>query len=163
MMSNGVLVRRAFVAAALAWCCTAVQAAEIDRPTPVNQRIYSADKVVVATARQVDSTWKSAPTGDQIIVTRVLLEVSETLKGSDQSAVWLEVPGGTLGGVTLRVSDEVVIQEGDRGVFFLNPAKAGIHSAVGKGEGLLRLDPNDTVTGTSIRLDDIRRVASQGR
>jgi hypothetical protein len=46
---------------------------------------------------------------------------------------------------------------------FLDPPKAGLHSLHGKSEGLLRLDQQDVVKGTNIRLDDIRRVAAQNR
>ncbi|MEQ1757842.1 MAG: hypothetical protein ABL986_05950 [Vicinamibacterales bacterium] len=162
MMSNR-MFSRLMMAAAFALCCSPLQAGELDRPTPVNERLRDSAAVVVATARQVDATWKPGPTGDQIIVTRVLLEVTETLKGDDQSSRWLDVPGGTLEGVTLKVSGELTVREGDRGVFFLDPANGGIHSAHGKAEALLRLDQQDTVKGTTIRLDDIRRIAAKSR
>lgn len=159
-MTNQTSAWRGAIAVAIAVSCTAGIRAADTHSTPVSERIQQSETVVVATARHVEATWKPGPSGDQIIVTRVLLEVAETLKGTSEPSRWLEVPGGTLGGVTLRVSDEAVVHEGDRGVFFLDPAQAGIHAPHGKAEALLRLDGRDMVKGTAIRLDDIRRVAA---
>lgn len=131
--------------------------------TPVSERVKSSDTVVVATARRVEPTWKQGPFGDQIIVSRVLLEVSETLKGIPEPSAWVEIPGGTLGGVTLRVSGGAMVQEGERGVFFLDAPKGGLRAAHGNAEGLLKLNAQDTVQGTDIHLEDIRRVAAQNR
>ncbi len=97
-----------------------------------------------------------------VIVSEILLEVEETLKGSPDRLVWLDLEGGTLGGITLRVSDLPEIKVGERGVFFLDRGSANFAPHL-RGQGILKLDPQNIVTGSSLRLDDIRRMARERR
>jgi hypothetical protein len=111
----------------------------------------------------VTSHWLDTPRGDHIIVTRMQLDVEETIKGSVDTAIFMEVPGGTADGVTLRVSGQPVLTEGDRAVFMLDAPQAGTHKPHGRGEGVLKLDSDNNVRGRSLKLDDVRRAARAGR
>ena len=46
----------------------------------LEERVSGADSVVVATARAVTAAWRENEHGDRLIVSRVLLEVDETIR-----------------------------------------------------------------------------------
>ena len=105
-------------------------AASNGRIATLDERIAGAQKVVVASARSVDAGWRENTYGDRLIVSRVLLDVEETLKGTASNGpIWMELEGGTLDGVTLRVSDLPDLQPGERAVFFLDQGDNGFSMA----------------------------------
>lgn len=122
----------------------------------LEQRGSGADRVVVATARSVTPEWRENVHGDRIIVSKVLLEIEENLKGSGPSSALLEIDGGTLDGLTLRVSGLHLLDVGERAVVFLDEAAGGVHLPYLRGQGILALDAQNFVRGSSLRLDDIR-------
>jgi len=124
----------------------------------VNERVAESQTVVVATATEITPRWAVNAHGDQLIVSRVRLRVEEALKGQAADVTDMEVEGGTLNGVTLRVSSFPEMRSGDRAVLFLD--KAGtVHVPHARGQGILKIDDNNIVKGSRISLDDIRRVA----
>ena len=129
------------------------------RPVPLDQRVQGSEVVVVATARSVTASWRENASGDRLIVSRYVLQVHETLKGRPAQAASLDLDGGTLDGFTLRVSSLPVLEPGERAVFFLNPGN-GAYQAHLRGQGILKLDDKDVVRGSSLTLDEIRRVAA---
>src|SRR6187397_2110492 len=72
---------------------------------PLADRARGAEHVVVGRVTSVTASWRQNDFGDRLIVSTVHVMVDETLKGSSQSAIDVEVEGGTIGGLTLRVSD----------------------------------------------------------
>jgi len=76
--------------------------------------------------------------------------------------VWLDLEGGTLGGLTLRVSSLPELKPGERAVFFLDSLTTGSHVPHGRGLGILKLDGTNHVQGSSLSLEDIRRSARAG-
>ena len=138
----------------------AVVAASSGRIATLDERIAGSQRVVVASTRTVDAVWKENKYGDRLIVSRVLLDVEETLKGSNTSdAIWMELEGGTVDGFTLRVSDLPSLQPGERAVFFLDQAENGFASPHLRGQGILKLRNDNVVEGSSLRLDVIRSLA----
>jgi len=131
----------------------AADSRQIDLPT----RTRGARKVVVAKAVSVTPTWRTTAHGDRLIVSEVALQVEETLKGTPASLMWLEVEGGTIDGVTLAVSSLTPMKMGDRAVFFLDETSSGLHLPHMKGMGIMRLDANDRIQGSSLRLEEVRR------
>jgi hypothetical protein len=75
----------------------------------------------------------------------------------------MDLEGGTLGGVTLRVSDLPEVKPGERAVFFLDEADNGVATPHLRGQGILKLEKDDVVTGSSLRLEDIRSSARARR
>jgi hypothetical protein len=127
-------------------------------------RVSGADTVVVAAARSVSASWRENEHGDRIIVSRFLLDVSESLKGVPARTMWVDVDGGTLDGFTLRVSGLHLPEVGERAVFILDPGDGGVRTLHRRGLGILPLDDRDNVRGTAINLSEIRtRVRGQGR
>lgn len=142
--------------------CVAVPAfatAASGRVASLNERIQGADSVVVATVTDVNANWKQNEHGDFLIVSRVGLQVEETLKGSANSAVAMDLEGGTVQGITLRVSDLPQLAPGEKAVFFLDKGAAGTRVPHLRGQGILKLDDAGLVKGSSLSVDDIRRSA----
>jgi hypothetical protein len=100
----------------------------------------------------------TGPFGDQLILTRALVRVEETLKGPSEETVSVTVEGGTIGDLTLRVSDMPSLRRGERAVFFLRQNPDG-HVPEGRGHGVLKLDGGDRVTDSELTLEDVRRRA----
>jgi len=132
------------------------------RPPGIAERLRGADQAIVATAADVMPTWQQNTHGDQLIVSQVLLKVEETLKGVPEDAVRIELEGGTLGGLTLHVSDLPEIKAGDRAVFFLDRHGASRVPHL-RGLGVLKLDSDNRVSGSSLHLDEIRQIARTAR
>jgi hypothetical protein len=141
-----------------------VGASSHGRIATLEERIEGSQKVVVASARSIEPRWRENTYGDRVIVSRILLDVEETLKGAAGSnAIWLDLEGGTLDGFTLRVSDLPEMKPGERAVFFLDETDSGVASPHLRGQGILKLEKDDVVTGSSLRLDDIRNVSRTRR
>jgi len=155
---------------ALAWCLPIAATIFLVSPltasgrkvVPLDERIKGSEQVIVARAERIDPTWTQNERGDRLIVSRVLLRVEETLKGTSESATWMEVEGGTLGGLTLHVSDLDDLEVGDRAVFMLDRPAAGLRKPHLRGQGILKLNDNNVVVGSNVRLDDVRRNAASG-
>jgi hypothetical protein len=137
---------------------TPVFAAE-DVPPGVSRLLDDAQVVVVGTAERSEPLWKENSRGDKVIVTRMLVRANEELKGSVDNAMWVDVEGGTIDGVTLRVSSAQILKAGDRAVLFLTRGADGTYMPQENGRGILKLDERDVVRGTTLGLDDIRQAA----
>jgi hypothetical protein len=146
--------------ALLAMCAaSSIAFASDGRPVPLPERVQGANIVVVATARSVKASWRDNAFGDRLIVSRYVLEVHETLKGNAPAVVSLDLEGGTLDGFTLHVSSLPMLEPGERAVFFLDAGNGAYQSHL-RGQGVLKLDDQDVVRGSSLTLDEIRRVAA---
>jgi len=152
--------RRTYAVAVLAVCAAAsIAFASDSRPVPLAERIQGAEVVVVATPTSVDPSWRENGLGDRLIVSRYVLQAHETLKGRRAQAMSLDLDGGTLDGMTLRVSSSPVLAPGERAVFFLDGGNGAYHAHL-KGQGILKLDDQDVVRGSSLTLGEIRRAAA---
>jgi hypothetical protein len=132
-------------------------------PVPLVERARGAERVVVGRVSAVNPTWRVNDYGDRLIVSVVRVTVDETLKGGPQSSVDVEIEGGTIGGLTLRVSDQEALAPGDRGVFYLARSARGTLVPHLRGQGFLRLDRTDRVPNSSLTLDEVRRTVAAGR
>ena len=130
-------------------------------PEDVASRARGAGKVVVARILDVRAQFESNQFGDRLIVSHAVLEVLETLKGAPEPVMNVAVEGGTVGDLTLRVSDLPSLEEGERAVFFLDATARGEHVPHGRGQGVaLKLDADDHVEGTQMSLSDVREHVS---
>jgi len=152
--------RHTCVVALLAvFAAASIASASDSRPVPLAERIQGAEVVVVATPTSVDASWRENGFGDRLIVSRYVLQVHETLKGRPAQAMPLDLDGGTLDGMTLRVSSSPALAPGERAVFFLDGGNGAYHAHL-KGQGILKLDDKDVVRGSSLTLGEIRRAAA---
>lgn len=149
------------VAAALI-CVSAVVFAQGNAPTDVPARARGAKQVVVGRIVDVQGQFQTNRFGDRLIVSNVLVEVSETLKGNPAPLLRLAVEGGTVGDLTLKVSDLPAVHSGDRAVFFLDEEAGGVHVPHDRGRGVLKLTDADQVEGTTLTLDAVRQQVRDG-
>jgi hypothetical protein len=133
-------------------------------PSDLKSAIRSADRVVVGTVVAVQPYWHENKWGDRLIVSRTWVRPTETLKGKPSAKdVPIAIEGGTLDGLTLVVSDLPAVSRGERGVFLLKREADGQFVPSGRSEGVLKLTPNNTVAGSNLRLEDVRRAAAAAR
>jgi len=134
-----------------------------DAPVPLVERTRGAERVVVGHVTAVSPLWQTNAFGDRLIVSIVSVAIDETLRGPVQQNVDVEVEGGTIGDLTLHVSDLESFAPGDRAVFYLARGPRGAFVPHLRGQGLLKLDRSDRVRGSTVSLADIRRAAGQSR
>lgn len=145
---------------ALLVVCAAVvtTSASSDRPMDVGAKAKGAEKVVVAVVEDVVPRFDVNEYGDRLIVSQAWVRVSETLKGKQQESVLpVDIEGGTIGDVTLNVSDMPVLHKGERAVFFLDAGKAGkANKPHGRGQGIVKVDSAGRVQGSNLTLNQLR-------
>ena len=129
-------------------------------PVPIEERARGAERVAVGRVTAVTPAWQVNEFGDRLIVSTVHLAVDEHLKGPAAATLDVEVEGGTIGDLTLHVSDQEPLAPGERAVFFLTRGPRGAFRPHLRGQGLLKLDSANRVPGSSLTLDDIRRAVA---
>jgi hypothetical protein len=138
-------------------CAALPLAAEVGPPSDIPTRAKGAQRVVVAHVLDVRAQFQTNRFGDQLIVSTAMLDVSETLKGDPVSVLQVEVEGGTVGDLTLKVSDLPVLARGERAVFFLDDASGGVMLPHERGRGILKLSQSDQIQNSAVTLAEIRR------
>ena len=152
-MKNAVLV------CVVAYALLANLSASMRTPVDIGTRARGASRIVVASVVDVQSTFGVSPHGDQLIVSNARLQIEETLKGPFADSLNLTVEGGTVGDLTLRVSDMPTLEAGERAVFFLDPTTtSGGYLPHLRGLGILKLDTTDRIRGANLTLADVRRM-----
>jgi hypothetical protein len=127
----------------------------------VGTQTLQSDRVVVARIADVVSRFQINQFGDQVIVSTARLDVLETWKGAPQSTVHVVVEGGTVGDLTLRVSDLPLLVTGDRALFFLNHRSDGNERPHDRGRSIMKLSRTNAVEGReNLRLDDLRQAVT---
>lgn len=129
-------------------------------PATVTELARGAARVVVATVGDVTAGWQTNEFGDQLIVSNVTLHVEEALKGGPAQALNMDLIGGTVGDITLEVSSLPRLSRGERGVFFLNADRSGKLVPHLRGQGILKLDSQNRVRGSSLDLTQIKEMAA---
>ena len=124
---------------------------------PLAERARGAERVVVGRVVSVDPKWQVNTFGDRLIVSTLRVNVDEMLKGPASAVVDVEIEGGTIGGLTLNVSDQVPFAPGERAVFFVRRTPRGTFAPHLRGQSLMKLDASNRVQGTNLTLNDIRR------
>jgi len=122
---------------------------------PLSALTTQADAIVVADVLGVECQWSWDRRTIQSIVT---LRASEVLKGKiDRPEILIQVPGGKVGEISLRVSDMPAFAAGERALIFLseipdrqdgaNSPAVGLLSApafhvLGAAQGKYRIEPD---------------------
>ena len=132
------------------------------RPVDLPERLRGAERAVVGKIVGVHAEYVTNEFGDRLIVSRAHVRVDEVLKGGPVQDLEVDVEGGTVGELTLRVSDLPEVRQGDRAVFLLRRGPRGADVPHLRGLGILKLDGRDTVESSSLTLDMIRTMARQG-
>jgi hypothetical protein len=77
--------------------------------------------------------------------------------------VGVDVEGGTIGDLTLRVSDMPTFQRGERAVFFLSQGPVGNLVPHRRGLGVLKLDAQGRIRGSNVTLAEVRAAVRASR
>jgi hypothetical protein len=125
----------------------------------LGMRIRGASRAVVATFVSRDARWVTRPSGDRIIVSRVVARIDEALKGPNTGSLVVEIEGGTVGELSMRVSDMEVPTIGTRAVLLVEPTAEGTWRPHRRGLGVMPLETDGRVRGLGLGLDDVRRAA----
>jgi hypothetical protein len=91
----------------------------------IASRTHGAARVVVGRVESVQPQFETNQYGDRLIVSHLTVRVLQTIKGPETPYVEVAVEGGTVGEVTLIVSDMPKLEDGDEAEFFLVPAGHG--------------------------------------
>ena len=124
-------------------------------------RARGAERIVVAEVSHVQPVYQRNEFGDELIVSRATLRIERVLKGRSAQAgesVVLDVEGGTIGEITLRVSDLPRIARGEKAVFFLERNRQGRIVPHQRGLGILKLDAAGRVEGSALTVEGVRRA-----
>ena len=150
-------------ACTLALICLVGTAAIADSvvPTSLAVRLRGASRTVVGSVAQLEPRMVRTPRGDRMIVTRTWLRVEEALKGGGDSFLPVDVEGGTIGELSMRVSDMEPLRVGERAVVMVEPTPDGSWRPHRRGLGLLRLTPDNRVRELGVSLAEIRRLAAE--
>ncbi len=122
---------------------------------PLQQLTLAADIIVLGDVEDVRCEWSL---NKEIILTVTTVRVKEIWKGEVQkSRVFIQTPGGTIGDLTLKVSDVSVFQKGENVLVFLKTIENVKHlqnsfsvsanylpsfSVFGKAQGKYSIDRN---------------------
>jgi hypothetical protein len=139
-------------------CASVSVSADIGPPTDIGAQARGASRIVVGQVLDVQSRFSSNRFGDQLIVSDLIVDVLEIMKGSAQSRISVALEGGTVGDLTLKVSDLPALKAGERAVFFLDGDAGTPFLPHGRGRGIFKLAQDDRVEGTSVTLGDVRRA-----
>jgi hypothetical protein len=159
-ISRSKRIRRGLACAAICAAAASAGAQSHGVPVPLADRARGAERVVVGRVASVNPVWRVNEFGDRLIVSIVHVAVDETLKGVAQPSLDVEVEGGTIGTLTLHVSDEEPMAPGQRAVFYLARSARGALVPHLRGQGLLKLDPANRVPNSSLTLDEVRRTVA---
>lgn len=132
--------------------------ASVGPQVTIEQRARGAERIVVASIADIRAGYERNQYGDELIVTHAKLTIEEAIKGGTEPAT-VAVDGGTVNGMTLRVSNLPMLNRGERAVFFLARGTNGEFRPHLNGLGILKLDSTNHVRGSSLSLDDIRQMA----
>lgn len=159
MVDRSALLRAFRTALAVCLVVLAVSAHADAQPPAASaaMRARGAEEVVVGRVTSVTPVWRTNEYGDRLIVSVVHVDVDETLKGTPRRAVDVEIEGGTIGTLTLRVSDLDEFTPGDRAVFYLRHNRRGALVPHMRGLGLQKLDAAGRTRRSGTSLDQIRR------
>jgi hypothetical protein len=145
------------IAAVLALLVATTAYAQTDAAS-VAERARGASRIVVARVMEVTPRFGTNAAGDRLIFSDILLEVSETLKGTPASLVTMTIEGGAIGDLSLEVSDMPAVKRGDLGIYFLQPGRPGEWLPHQRGAGILKMDAAGRVEKSSLSLAQARAL-----
>jgi hypothetical protein len=138
--------------------------AQHGRRVAVGELAPGAERIVVGSVVRSQAVQQSNDNGDQLIVSQTWVHVDETLKGTPADTLQLDVEGGTLNGITMRVSDMPTLAVGDHVVLFVKRNAAGHYVPHMRGNGILKLGANNVLEDSNVSLDQVRAaVRGAGR
>lgn len=128
----------------------------------LDDMILAAPSIVVANVesrRAVEEYYGSS----RLIVTRVTLNIEQSIKGAAPRTLVVEVLGGTIGDTTLRVSHVPEFRVGERDVLFLNNAARAASPLVGSDQGRFRVLADNETKQPRVLTSDYEPLSALGQ
>jgi hypothetical protein len=147
-------MKKAILVALVCLAATVTALAQDVTATDIGERARGAARVVVGTVVDVTARFGTNASGDRLIYSDVVLEVSETLKGPAASFVTMTIEGGEIGDLSLQVSDLPAMKRGERGLYFLQSGRNGEWVPHRRGAGIVKLAAGDRLERSSLSLAD---------
>jgi hypothetical protein len=72
-------------------------------------QVRGADRIVLGTVTSITSRYASTELGDHVIISTVVIDVDENMKGRRGDTVTVQMVGGTVGGVAMGSSDQEIV------------------------------------------------------
>src|SRR5881275_2730156 len=133
----------------------AAPSAQHGLPVSVADAARGADRVVVGQVIRADAVQQTNSYGDVLIVSHTAVRVDEALKGAAAGTIVIDIEGGTVNGITMRVSDMPNVQAGDRAVFFVDQGASGHFVPHLRGHGILKVNASGGVENSNLSLEEI--------
>jgi hypothetical protein len=139
--------------------------ADSSQPVDLSTRARGAGHVVVALVERVRADYQRNEFGDVLIVSHAQVRVREVLKGTSVAGdnLTLDVEGGTVDGVTLRVSDIQPLEAGEQAILFIDETRDGRKVPHLRGQGIVKVDTNGRLRGSELTVDDVRRAVARAQ
>jgi hypothetical protein len=111
---------------------------------PTEDLARGSDLVVLGDIESAAASWSN---DHKTIFTTAIVEVAEVIKGRSVSQkIEIEYPGGEVGDIGMRVSDEPGMEKGEKVLLFLKhvngPDETHKYNLVGKGQGKYSIGPD---------------------
>ena len=121
--------------------CIAAQATLV--PALSLERLIGQSEIIVH--GRVTSSWAAWDSGHKYIWTHYRIEVLDPIRGNPGDSVVVSEPGGSLDGVTMRISGAPDYGLGEEAIVFLYRTPIGYLRATGYGQGKYTVTPHKRV------------------
>jgi hypothetical protein len=111
---------------------------------------------------RVTSAWTAWDSGHKYIWTHYRMEVLDPVRGNPGASVVVSEPGGSLDGVTMRISGAPDYAVGEEAIVFLYRTPIGYLRATGYGQGKYTVTPHMRVHGNLNGFELLKRDSSRG-
>ena len=150
-------MQRSLRAVALLFCVAGTAGTAAAQPSDdVAATVKAAPHVAVGRVTAVQAQFATNRFGDRLIVSRLTVATNQVLKGTVPAAFDLVVEGGTVGDLTLTVSDVPMLRAGDQAVFLpLGRRKGPQLRALRSRARTAPVGRGQRVKGTGVALDQI--------
>ena len=140
-------LRSLVLAASALLSLAAVHATTVIPPT-FDELVGQAETIFEGTVTDVQSQW-AGEGGQRHIVTYVTFKVNDVLKGEPGASYTLRMLGGTIGDMTMKVTDTPEFKQGDRDIVFVENNGRQFVPLVGIMHGRFRVE-KDAGSGTDV-------------
>jgi len=127
-------------------------------PPTFQQLVDNATDIFVGSVARRESRWVDTSWG-AVIFTYVTFDIQESLKGTARGQTTLQFRGGTVGNVTLRISDMPEFRVGDHDLLFVGD-RAAVSPLVGFMHGRFRIEHDTSGNIDRVRTNDGRPLVS---
>ena len=117
-------------------------ASAIVHPLAFEEVVAGAETIFLGRFADSRAFWEESQSG-RLIVTRVVFAVERVYKGPPMIQTSLDLLGGTIGDMTMRVEGVPTFHRGDRDVLFVRPTTRALNSLVGGESGRFRVERDE--------------------